>query len=544
MKSILIKICLIAVLVIGLVRCSYLEEESYGATVGVFDTEEGSDALVHLLYSKINNLYGGGFTFGILSESGTDIWLRGNNNGAIELTDYKGLDGYEGNLAWLWNHCYKAVWNSNLFLETIDNVPYENEATKKYRKAEVLTLQAMFLWIITETWGGAYLPQTTAVEEGLAAKRSDRLAFYERIIGNLETALTLVSVDKAVERGRVDYWVIKSFLARMYLYAEDWQKAIDASSDVILNGGYVLSPNWKDLWDASKTNSEFIWTSEFSSDEAFGGGSGVWWQASQMFIDRFAGVQTELGWTGYGGCRMLPSRFYLDLFDKEADLRWEQGHQWVWYYNDPNDNTSEFPMMKTMYRDTALFLYNGVFTPEQREYTKKRYTAFDISDQYDERGVPKDRFTFVGVSKFDDHTRPSSMSTLSSRNYPVIRLAELYLIRAEANMRKAAPDRQAAADDINFLRRRIVKPGFEDRMKVQAANIDLDFLLDERGRELTGEFQRWFDLRRTGKLLERVKMANPDASAFIKDFHQYRPIPQEQFDGMPDPSTLGQNPGY
>ena len=72
----------------------------------------------------------------------------------------------------------------------------------------------------------------------------------------------------------------------------------------------------------------------------------------------------------------------------------------------------------------------------------------------------------------------------------------------------------------------------------------VDFILYERGRELAGEFQRWFDLKRLGKLVDHIKLCNPDAAGNIKDFHNVRPIPQTQFDGMPDWTTLVQNDGY
>jgi hypothetical protein len=55
---------------------------------------------------------------------------------------------------------------------------------------------------------------------------------------------------------------------------------------------------------------------------------------------------------------------------------------------------------------------------------------------------------------------------------------------------------------------------------------------------------RWFDLKRTGKLLERVKLYNKAASALIQDFHVLRPIPQKQLDAVTNKSEFVQNPGY
>jgi hypothetical protein len=79
-------------------------------------------------------------------------------------------------------------------------------------------------------------------------------------------------------------------------------------------------------------------------------------------------------------------------------------------------------------------------------------------------------------------------------------------------------------------------------MEITAADINIDFILDERARELIGEGHRWFDLVRTGKLIDRVKANNSDAAGNIQAHHVLRPIPLDQIDrtegGYP------QNPGY
>lgn len=82
-------------------------------------------------------------------------------------------------------------------------------------------------------------------------------------------------------------------------------------------------------------------------------------------------------------------------------------------------------------------------------------------------------------------------------------------------------------------------------MEVAAADMNLDFILDERARELSGELTRWTDLVRTGKLLERVNKYNPVAKLNIKDFHILRPIPQDQIDRTKGgAASFPQNTGY
>jgi hypothetical protein len=83
-------------------------------------------------------------------------------------------------------------------------------------------------------------------------------------------------------------------------------------------------------------------------------------------------------------------------------------------------------------------------------------------------------------------------------------------------------------------------------MDITPAQVTIDFILDERTRELCGETWRWIDLVRTGKLLERVKLHNLKAKNNIADKHLLRPIPQDQIDFLSDETQKStyQNTGY
>jgi hypothetical protein len=118
----------------------------------------------------------------------------------------------------------------------------------------------------------------------------------------------------------------------------------------------------------------------------------------------------------------------------------------------------------------------------------------------------------------------------------------MYLIAAEAAFRQSKLD--VAAANLNQLRERAVVPGKEAEMLVVSSDVDLDFILDERARELYGEMHRWYDLKRTGTLLERVRLYNPPASGNIEEMHLVRPIPQTQLDRVTNPGDFQQNPGY
>ena len=147
-------------------------------------------------------------------------------------------------------------------------------------------------------------------------------------------------------------------------------------------------------------------------------------------------------------------------------------------------------------------------------------------------------------------------------NEAVFRSAEAYLIAAEAIVKGATGGKlggaemyynkvldralgaNAGATPQNAKHLGDIKSTETVPYRATAANITIDLILDERGRELLGEYDRWYDLKRTGKLIERVLKYNPWAakSNTIKDFHYLRPIPQSEIDlSFP---AIPQNPGY
>ena len=133
---------------------------------------------------------------------------------------------------------------------------------------------------------------------------------------------------------------------------------------------------------------------------------------------------------------------------------------------------------------------------------------------------------------------------LSYRDQVVFRLPEMYLIKAEAEL--GTGNSGAALATLNQLRAKRAIPGMDNSL---TGAVDINTILDERAIELCAEQQRWFDLKRTKTLVDRVKKYNAQAAPNIKDFHYYRPIPQAQLDAVTNfsdsPGTgFWQNAGY
>ena len=123
------------------------------------------------------------------------------------------------------------------------------------------------------------------------------------------------------------------------------------------------------------------------------------------------------------------------------------------------------------------------------------------------------------------------------RDFYVIRLPETYFLRAEARLAKGG-QAQLAADDINAVRARA------NATPVAAANVTLDYILDERARELYGEEFRMMTLTRLGKLYERTKAYGYEKSAAsVQPFNNLMPLPLT-FITRNVGAKIDNNPGY
>jgi len=157
--------------------------------------------------------------------------------------------------------------------------------------------------------------------------------------------------------------------------------------------------------------------------------------------------------------------------------------------------------------------------------------------------------SFIALKKWDSDVYSRSDNDkvtpeIYDRDVMVLRLAEMYLIKAEAELKTTGSD--AALATLNTLRAKRAITGKDNSL---TGPVTIETILDERALELCGEQQRWFDLKRTKTLLSRVKAYNAQASGNIQEFHYYRPIPQAQMDAVTNKSTtvgtgFWQNEGY
>lgn len=271
-----------------------------------------------------------------------------------------------------------------------------------------------------------------------------------------------------------------------------------------------------------------------------------------------AGMQMDLNYgndanSRSGGMCFMPTRHLLELYDESIDARYRHWFREAYYLNQEAytwtaDDLAAFEkptgMVGTQIQRGELAL---LFT--KRKIDDKRntpYAVVDIDDTYSGGHVSNNaRFNihFPALTKYDDPDLPTVGSNFGSKDVIVMRLPEMYFIAAECELQMSGGAKTTATALINVIRRRAALPGQEAAMEITDAQLDLDFLLDEKARELCGEHLRWFDLKRTGKLLEYVKAYNPDVP-LIQAHHVLRPIPQMFLDAITNPTEFGQNVGY
>ncbi|MCW9706581.1 RagB/SusD family nutrient uptake outer membrane protein [Fodinibius salsisoli] len=510
----------------------------------VYTTPEGFESLVNAAYSYSRWWYGKeeGWAAG---EMGTDLWTSGAGDENPNFTRYESLQPNANVVGVFWEQFYSAINLCNAGINRIGESGMSEEL-QTTRLAELRFLRAFYYWHIVEMWGGVHF--TTDETEGIQvnANKSSVETFYNQIFEDLDFAVNNLPVTTS-DIGRVTKPAAEAFLARMYLTRGMDQEAFNMADKVINDYSFGLVENYDDLWEMDNLrNEEVIWVVNYSEDlalndqeddilfpEGHGRGGHNGHLHFFMTYDQVSGMDRDIE-NGRPFNRYMPTQFLLDLYQDDIDSRYDGSFKSVWYSNAP----SEVEGMAE--GDTAIYATKYEVSEEFREDAV--YTIYDRSDIYESDGSIVQRTKYPSLDKFADPTRPSISEMRSSRDAFVIRLAEMYLIAAEAQFNRG--NNTEAANYINVIRERAAKPGNEAAMRVTAADIDLDFILDERARELAGEQLRWFDLKRTGTLLERTREYNPEAGANIQDHHVLRPIPQSQIDAVQNKDEFTQNAGY
>jgi starch-binding outer membrane protein, SusD/RagB family len=549
------KLLLTAVMFVALSGCSdYLEEEnkSFINADEYYKTKDGYESLINSTYSSLREVYDLPWVF----EAGTDMYVPGRTDNQPEaLSEYRNLTPTDANVATFYASCYKAIQRCNTAIFYNDLT--EQTSTVGIRKAEVKFLRAYYYFLLVQQFGGVTIVEDRFEAPLLEFKRNTAEEVYSYIIKELEEAYAVLAPVTDQTFGRASARAIQHYLAKVHLTrgyedfaaSDDFDKAAEYA-DAAINGE-PLTISFKDLfWPGKEKNAEVLFSIQY--DKASILNLQADGNNQNAFFGPYMGGEGAAKGYPYRQYSLTPTMYVFDLFDQN-DARFEGTFMTSFYdrYYDFYDKNSNLGSLNVWY----YYAPSWVNVDEWRAADPTHRTATIVipyAATWEGNNNSGDRAT-PAVRKFDDPTSifTGNISGTSTRDLYLARLGETYLVAAEAYFQLG--DATLAAERINEVRKRADISG-TNALQITGADVDIDFILDERARELVGEYHRWFDLKRTGKLIERNEMYNTPLrnKYFLNGIDAFggtdgkqkvlRPIPQAALDL--NQGEVAQNPGY
>ncbi len=565
-------IILLGLIVTAFSSCNnYIDEESLSNVPAdaTYKTAKGFQLLVNSDYARLKNIYGGEPW---LFCSGTDMYSEGPTPEPAGLSQYAQLTPSSAGVDQLYLSCYQAI-------QSVNKTIYYSTITEQTSNVPVLIGEAKFIrglayFLLVQTYGGVPIVDQNITTAETSFDRNSAEEVYTHIIKDLDESLASVGTTLYSTTGRVNKRAVQDLLAKVYLTRgyETFGKSTDFATaatyaDAAI-GGQALTIAFDQLFKpGNDLNLETIFSVQY--DKASTSTSPGTLGNSQFYY-----FSSYLGGSETGAPlrskNLIATNYALNLFEK-GDKRWDATFMTEMVQGTETTNgVSKTVLYYPFYRSTAPATLKVRHYYAPKWYTAADRTAWETANAsrkattfdyhpFGEYGAEfvqtgnggtKDGFG-IPVRKFDDPdpTTPAGTATanlVSTRDIIVSRLAETYLVAAEAYFK--AGNTATALDRINEVRFRA--GGRVAGVVPNLTTIDINAILDERGRELLGEYSRWFDLKRTGTLVARATAYNPKIKALSNPFvgvggalKILRPIPQSALD-LNQNKNFPQNPGY
>ncbi|MBP6577024.1 MAG: RagB/SusD family nutrient uptake outer membrane protein [Chryseobacterium sp.] len=538
----------------------FIEEDnlSFVSADETYKTASGFQMLVNTNYAWQKGIYGGDPW---LFVAGTDMYAEGRSPEPAGLSQYTQLIPAAEGVEQLYTTCYQLI-------QSVNKTMYYSTLTQQTANLPTLVGEARFLranayFLLVQTYGGVPIVTENFTSPVLQFDRNTAEQVYDYIISELEASLATVGTSAYSSTGKVNKRAVNDLLAKVYLTRgyETFGKPTDFATaatfaDAAIAGqalsvpyDQIFMPSNKDLTAETIFSVQYDLASTSTSPTTLG-------NKQFYYFSSYLGGAAETG-APLRSYNLCPTDYALGLFEK-GDTRWNatfmteilelpqaSNGKPILYYpyyrnaGDPNLKVRHFYapkwftaadkaawMTANASRLSSLFVYHDWGT-----YS----AAYTLIKNIDAQTIP--------VKKFDDPstTTPATTGPVSTRDIITARLGETYLAAAEAYLK--AGNASLGLQRLNVVRARAgVAPA-------TAAEFNIDYILDERGREMLGEYTRWFDLKRTGKLVERAVLHNykiPSAANFNGNggnLKILRPIPQIVID-LNQNKNFPQNPAY
>lgn len=425
----------------------------------------------------------------------------------------------------VYTRCMMAITRTNEFLKQTDGVGVEGLAA--YR-AEARTLRAFAYYLLLDLYGNPPFatPDNIGGDLPKQIKRADLFVWIEEELTELLASDS--DLPATNDYPRVNKGVVQALLTRLYLNAEvytgtaRWEDARNAAAATIAMS-YDLCPNYGELFmqdngENANARKELIFAIAYDRDKTQSWGGTTHLVSGSLNADASSGIAKELGlpegshvsreyWGGYH-----VSDEYVQNFELQ-DVKW-------------GTKTGD-----------AGFGYNRAASDKRAFFYNVGHTkAFDKSAQSSGWVCWK----FNSLDSKGNVYSSDSYEKLSSSDFPIIRLAEMYLAYAEAVTRLAGGT-TTDATAMGYIKK------LRDRAGVDMpSSLNLDFLLQERAREFMWEGHRRTDLIRYGYFTSMqfpwpYKGNIPDGKVALPSWRTLYPILQTEINENPN---LVQNPGY
>lgn len=455
----------------------------------------------------------------------------------VPYIDYSKLTSTDPVALFAWKWAYNVINNCNIVISNVDNAPM-GQANKNSIKAEASFYRAFSYNTLATLFGRVPIITTPLNGPKTDFVRAQLMEVNNLIVSDLTFAkanLPSVSNVKSNSAGRLysrpNKAMPSQLLAEVYLRTADNVKAEQEADAVINSGDFSLMTSrygtktsqpgdpFSDMFiygnqRRSQGNREAIWVHEIENPSTVTGGLGP--ASSALFPGYiFAGTQQRRVWVpryynqsgmviadslgGRGIARMALTYFVLNNLYEQNDMR------------------------NSQYNIRRKFYYNNPASPN---YGKEVIPG---------PGIDTNQAIMPYTTKWNSYDPNASLGGGNTiKDIIVMRLGETYLLKAEAQFKQG--NLAGAATTLNILRARA------NASPIVASQVTMDFILDERVRELVAEENRRMTLMRTGKLVERATGRGLKISG-LEAKHLLLPIPLTEIQLNKD-AVLEQNPGY
>jgi hypothetical protein len=567
------------------------EEQVSNVSYEFYDSEQGIEALVWAAYEPLR-FWASGEEGIRLTNMGTDIYTFTRVASGNEFHTYTSdINSANDNFRGLWDGFYKGINSCNIAINRIPKVVGTGSLRtvdgKNRRKGEVHFLRGYYYFMLVQSFGRIplLLEENLIVKDDL--KRSDVARVYEAIVTDLAFAANNLPETQA-EYARPTRAAAQHLLAKVYLTRgsavqdrrgqkpTDMDSAAFYAERVIATKGQLV-PNFHDARRPdNEKNTDVLFSVQYTSNVIANGAQGN--TTHLYYISQYdnisGGGMDRDKENGRAFVRLMPSDYFFDLFDRRIDSRFYKAYKTVWICNTLTESRIQ--------RWTAASAPNPSLVGRPKFGRGDTAIVFTFDRNISDADIARRPFVFFPRNKWTDRFFPHYQYMLDPNriglndsqgfyDFRLFWLSETYLIAAEAHGRRANYSR--AVELINVVRRRAAyKEGerktfhfvrtdggsFADftRSTESAMEIRLDvinspdkirdFILEERARELGGDYERRYDLLRTETFVDRVRRFNAAAAPNVRPFHKLWPIPQTHIDRLSNAGPLSeeQNEGY